>query len=67
MTNNQFTDFLINCQSDFTNRTPHMTGSIAEYTNTGNRPSSSAPTTSRRSWRSWSGQTAVNLLATGSS
>jgi len=28
-----FTDFLVDCQSDFTIKTPGMTGSIAEYTN----------------------------------
>ena len=38
MTNNQFTHFLINCRSDFTSVTPHMTGSIVEYTNTHNQP-----------------------------
>jgi AAA domain len=38
MTNNQFMDFLINCRSDFTSRTPQVTGSIVEYINTDNQP-----------------------------
>jgi hypothetical protein len=33
-----FTDFLVECQSDFNNKTPFMTGSIAEYTSKGNAP-----------------------------
>ncbi len=33
-----FTDFLVECQSDFNNKTPFMTGSIAEFTNTSNQP-----------------------------
>jgi hypothetical protein len=33
-----FTDFLVECQSDFHNQTPFMTGTIAEYTNTSNQP-----------------------------
>ena len=37
-TGNEFTDFLIECQSDFHNQTPFMTGSIAEYTSTSNDP-----------------------------
>ncbi len=35
---NEFTDFLIECQSDFHNQTPFMTGSIAEYTSTSHDP-----------------------------
>ncbi|HZI73657.1 MAG TPA: hypothetical protein VFD73_06445, partial [Gemmatimonadales bacterium] len=31
--NSSFTDFLANCQSDYTIETPSLTGSIAEYTN----------------------------------
>jgi len=38
MTGNQFTDFLIECQSDFRNLTPFMTGIIAEYTSTSHDP-----------------------------
>ena len=37
-TGTDFTDFLTECQSDFNNKTPFMTGSIAEYTSTGNDP-----------------------------
>jgi hypothetical protein len=37
-TGNDFTDFLTECQSDFHNQTPFMTGSIAEYTSTSNDP-----------------------------
>jgi hypothetical protein len=37
-TNNQFTDFLIECRSDFTSATPNVKGSIAEYTNTSHQP-----------------------------
>jgi hypothetical protein len=37
-TNTKFTDFLTECESDFTNATPNVKGSIAEYTNTGNQP-----------------------------
>jgi hypothetical protein len=37
-TGNEFTDFLIECQSDFHNQTPFMTGSIAEYTSTTHDP-----------------------------
>jgi hypothetical protein len=37
-TGNEFTDFLIECQSDFHNQTPFMTGSIAEYTSTSHDP-----------------------------
>ena len=33
-----FTDFLVECQSDFHNQTPFMTGTIAEFTNTSNQP-----------------------------
>ena len=36
--NNKFTDFLNDCQSDFHNETPFMTGSIAEYTDPSNDP-----------------------------
>jgi hypothetical protein len=37
-TNNKFTDFLVNCESDFTSATPNIKGSIAEYTNRHNQP-----------------------------
>ena len=37
-TGSDFTDFLVECQSDFHNQTPFMTGSIAEYTSTSNDP-----------------------------
>ena len=37
-TGSDFTDFLVECQSDFHNQTPFMTGSIAEYTSKGNAP-----------------------------
>jgi hypothetical protein len=37
-TGGEFTDFLVECQSDFHNQTPFMTGSIAEYTNTSHDP-----------------------------
>ena len=37
-TGGEFTDFLAECQSDFHNQTPLMTGSIAEYTNTTHDP-----------------------------
>jgi hypothetical protein len=37
-TGGQFTDFLADCQSDFHNQTPLMTGTIAEYTNTSHQP-----------------------------
>jgi hypothetical protein len=37
-TSNAFTDFLPECQSDFHNQTPFMTGSIAEYSSTSNDP-----------------------------
>lgn len=37
-TGNEFTDFLVECQSDFHNQTPFMTGSIAEWTSTSNDP-----------------------------
>jgi hypothetical protein len=37
-TGNEFTDFLIECQSDFHNQSPFMTGSIAEYTSTTHDP-----------------------------
>jgi len=37
-TGNGFTDFLIECQSDFRNPAPFMTGSIAEYTSTTHDP-----------------------------
>jgi hypothetical protein len=32
-TNGSFSDFLVECESDFTIKTPGMTGSIAEYAN----------------------------------
>jgi hypothetical protein len=37
-TGNDFTDFLTECQTEFHNQTPFMTGSIAEYTSTSNAP-----------------------------
>jgi hypothetical protein len=37
-TGNDFTDFLTECQTQFHNQTPFMTGSIAEYTSTSNDP-----------------------------
>jgi len=37
-TGNDFTDFLTECQTEFHNQTPFMTGSIAEYTSTSNDP-----------------------------
>ena len=37
-TGSDFTDFLVECQSDFNNKTPFMTGSVAEYTSKGNAP-----------------------------
>jgi hypothetical protein len=37
-TGNDFTNFLTECQTDFHNQTPFMTGSIAEYTSTSNDP-----------------------------
>ena len=37
-TGNDFTDFLVDCQTDFHNQTPFMTGSIAEYINTSHQP-----------------------------
>ena len=37
-TNNGFTDFLFDCESDFTRATPNVKGSIAEYINTNNQP-----------------------------
>ena len=37
-TGNDFTDFLVECQTDFHNQTPFMTGSIAEYSSTSNAP-----------------------------
>jgi hypothetical protein len=33
-----FTDFLVECQSDFHNQTPFMTGTIAEYISKDNAP-----------------------------
>ena len=33
-----FTDFLVECRSDFNNKTPFMTGTIAEFINTSNQP-----------------------------
>ena len=35
---NDFTDFLVECQSDFHNQTPFMTGTIAEYISKDNAP-----------------------------
>jgi len=37
-TGGQFTDFLIECQSDFHFQAPFMTGSIVEYPNTSHQP-----------------------------
>jgi hypothetical protein len=36
-TGGEFTEFLVNCQSDFHNKTPSMTGTIAEFPNTNNQ------------------------------
>ena len=38
MTGSEFTAFLTECQSDFHNPTPFMTGSVAEYTTTSHDP-----------------------------
>jgi hypothetical protein len=35
-TGGEFTEFLVNCQSDFSDKTPSMTGTIAEFPNTSN-------------------------------
>jgi hypothetical protein len=35
-TGGEFTEFLVNCQSDFRNKTPSITGTIAEFPNTSN-------------------------------
>ena len=37
-TGSDFTDFLVECQSDFHNQTPFMTGTIAEYISKDNAP-----------------------------
>jgi hypothetical protein len=37
-TGNDFTDFLVECQTNFHNQTPFMTGTIAEYSSTSNAP-----------------------------
>ena len=37
-TNNNFTDFLTDCESQFTSPSPSVMGSIAEYINTNNQP-----------------------------
>jgi len=37
-TGSDFTDFLVQCQSDFHNQTPFMTGTIAEYISKDNAP-----------------------------
>ena len=37
-TGNDFTDFLVECQTDFHNQTPFMTGTISEYSSTSNAP-----------------------------
>jgi hypothetical protein len=37
-TGNDFTDFLVECQTNFHNKTPFMTGTIAEYSSTSNAP-----------------------------
>jgi hypothetical protein len=36
--NKKFTDFITECESDFTSTSPSMTGRIAEYVNTSNQP-----------------------------
>jgi hypothetical protein len=36
--NNNFVDFIAQCESAFSSTSPNMTGSIAEYTNTANNP-----------------------------
>jgi hypothetical protein len=36
--NNNFVDFIAQCESDFSSTSPNLTGSIAEYTNTANNP-----------------------------
>ena len=36
--NNKFTDFITECESDFTSTSPSITGRIAEYVNTSNQP-----------------------------
>ena len=36
-TGGEFTEFLVNCQSDFHDETPSMTGTIAEFPNTNNQ------------------------------
>jgi hypothetical protein len=37
-TSGEFTEFLVNCQSDFRSTTPSITGTIAEYPNSSNQP-----------------------------
>ena len=37
-TNGSFSDFIVDCQSDFTIKSPGVTGSIAEYVNSSNAP-----------------------------
>jgi hypothetical protein len=37
-TGSRFTDFLVQCRSDFANTTPHVTGTVAEYANKENQP-----------------------------
>jgi hypothetical protein len=37
-TSNNFTDFIAQCESQFTSTSPRMTGSVAEYANTRNDP-----------------------------
>ena len=66
-TGGEFTDFLADCQSDFNFQTRSMSGTIAEYTNTSHQPLTSPPTTSRTSWRCWSGPTPATCWRTGSS
>ena len=36
--NNKFVDFIAECESAFTSKSPKMSGSIAEYANTSNQP-----------------------------
>ena len=62
-----FTGFLTECQSDFHNTAPFMTGTIAEYISQTTPRSSSPATASRTSWPSWSGPTPATCWRTGRS
>ena len=67
-TNNKFTDFLVNCESDFTSATPNVKGSIAEYINTKQSAHHRHQLTAgRTSWWSWSGRTTPTCWRTGGS